>query len=325
MFGTEFLTGQGLGNQLFCYVTARSIAEKNNYVFGSLGKDKFATNIHNKKGMYFMDIDLGIDLDEKICKKYYEKECRIILPNSKHDIKNGCYISGTDNEIFDLSDNSIIYGNLQSEDYFREDIPKIKKWLKIKEKYDNYRFYGEHLCVINFRGGEYVSNKELFLQKDYWEYSIAYMKSIDNEMKFVVITDDVVNAKKLFPNFDIYHFDIAGDYVAIKNSKFAIVSNSSFSYFPLMTSDVNRMIVAPKYWARYNVSDGYWASEQNIYDKFLYIDRNGDVFNSNECKIELSKYKKIKKMHYKNNKSLLWKIYCYILLIIKQLKMKLGV
>ncbi len=29
MIGTQILQGQGLGNRLFCYVTARSIAEKN--------------------------------------------------------------------------------------------------------------------------------------------------------------------------------------------------------------------------------------------------------------------------------------------------------
>ena len=30
MIGTQILQGQGLGNRLFCYVTARSIAEQKN-------------------------------------------------------------------------------------------------------------------------------------------------------------------------------------------------------------------------------------------------------------------------------------------------------
>ncbi len=34
MIGTEFIDGQGLGNQLFCYVTARAVAEENGYEFG---------------------------------------------------------------------------------------------------------------------------------------------------------------------------------------------------------------------------------------------------------------------------------------------------
>ena len=37
MIGTQILQGQGLGNRLFCYVTARSIAEqkKTSFVKGS--------------------------------------------------------------------------------------------------------------------------------------------------------------------------------------------------------------------------------------------------------------------------------------------------
>ena len=59
MIGTEFLDGQGLGNQLFCYVTARAIAEENGYEFGTAGQECFAVNIHSNRGMYFMDVDLG--------------------------------------------------------------------------------------------------------------------------------------------------------------------------------------------------------------------------------------------------------------------------
>ena len=59
MFGTEFIAGQGLGNQLFCYVTARAVAEENGYEFGTAGQERFAVNIHNDRGMYFMDVDLG--------------------------------------------------------------------------------------------------------------------------------------------------------------------------------------------------------------------------------------------------------------------------
>ena len=35
MIGTEFIDGQGLGNQLFCYVTARAVALENGCEFGT--------------------------------------------------------------------------------------------------------------------------------------------------------------------------------------------------------------------------------------------------------------------------------------------------
>lgn len=62
MVGTEFLKGQGLGNQLFCYITARCIAKKNGFSFGTAGLHNFGYNIHSQKGMYFMDLELGPNL-----------------------------------------------------------------------------------------------------------------------------------------------------------------------------------------------------------------------------------------------------------------------
>ena len=59
-----------------------------------------------------------------------------------------------------------------------------------------------------------------------------------------------------------------------------------------MTSDELKYAIAPKYWARHNVSDGYWASEQNIYSCFHYMDKKGRIFTPEECRQELEEYKK---------------------------------
>ena len=40
------------------------------------------------------------------------------------------------------------------------------------------------------------------------------------------------------------------------------------------------------------MSDGYWASEQNIYSLFHYMDRKGKLFTAEECRRELAEYKK---------------------------------
>lgn len=46
MIGTEFIKGQGLGNQLFCYVSVRCIAKDLGYGFGTAGQEQLAVNIH---------------------------------------------------------------------------------------------------------------------------------------------------------------------------------------------------------------------------------------------------------------------------------------
>lgn len=50
------------------------------------------------------------------------------------------------------------------------------------------------------------------------------------------------------------------------------------------------------------MSDGYWASEQNIYEGWHYMDRKGRVFTDQECREELAAYKKRSKKYAGVNK-----------------------
>lgn len=293
MIGTEFLKGQGLGNQLFCYITARCIAKEIGCEFGTAGQEQLAVNIHSKKGMYFMDMDLGKEIkDPASMKRYDEKETRIFLGNSRHDIIHGCYVAGEDSKLHSLEDNTLIYGNMQAEGYFHKYKNNIKEWLKVKPEYDSYEFTKDNLCIINVRGGEYSDSAELFLDKKYWINGMKNMRKIRPDMEFIIVTDDPKVAGRLLPGIPVYHGDLDQDYVMIKNARYLLLSNSTFAYFPAYTSETVQYIIAPKYWARHNVSDGYWASEQNIYDGWHYMDRHGKIFTSDECKKELEQYKK---------------------------------
>ncbi|MBQ2406765.1 MAG: glycosyl transferase [Lachnospiraceae bacterium] len=293
IIATELLKGQGLGNQLFCYVTTRALAYSKGYDFSILNREIFANNIHSNKGMYFMDIDCGIKMDKDSFKNiYHEKEDRIYIGNSIHDIEHGCYISGVDKKLMSLNETTLIYGNLQDEAYFGKYKEQIKKWLKVKPEYDCMDYSRDNLCIINIRGGEYSSNPELFLRRKYWLDAMKKMKEIRSDMEFMVVTDDISAAKRILPEVAAYHFDLAGDYTAIKNARYLILSNSTFAFFPAFTSETVQYIIAPKYWARHNVSDGYWASEQNIYSDFNYMDKAGRIFTAEQCRKELEEYKK---------------------------------
>ena len=115
----------------------------------------------------------------------------------------------------------------------------------------------------------------------------------------MIITNDVKEANKILPGIPAYNFDLAKDYSIIKNAKYLLLANSSFTYFPAFTSETVKYIIAPKYWARHNVSDGYWSSEQNIYTGFHYQDRKGNIFTAEECRKELEEYKKTSKKYKK--------------------------
>ncbi len=292
IIATELLKGQGLGNQLFCYVTTRALAHAKGYEFSILNRELLDC-------MYFMDIDCGTDIKNACFEKtYHEREDRIFLGNSAHDIEHGCYITGVDKQLLSLNQTTLLYGNMQDESYFGQYKKEIREWLRVKPEYDCMDYSRENLCIINIRGGEYTSSPELFLRRGYWLDAMRIMRQKRADMEFMVVTDDLSAARRILPEVKAYHFDLAGDYTAIKNARYLIVSNSTFAFFPAFTSETVQYIIAPKYWARHNVSDGYWASEQNIYSDFVYLDRKGKLFTANECREELVRYKR-KSTHYK--------------------------
>ena len=70
---------------------------------------------------------------------------------------------------------------------------------------------------------------------------------------------------------------------------------------PVMSSTELKYAIAPKYWARHNISDGFWSSEQNIYSFLTYQDRKGKLFSAEECRRELERYKKSSRLYGRRN------------------------
>jgi len=288
---TELYNGQGFGNQLWCYVTTRVIAKDRGYAFGIKSPEKF-------KGSDFLDLDFGKEviggdgpegeqprtLPEGI--EHYYMEKKIIHP------LNGSDIRIYDGKLVNIEDNTKIDGCMQDEQYILHRKNEIKEWLKVKEAYEFYDFSNDDICIINFRGTGYVSEKELFLAKTYWENAINNMRKINPNLKFVVITEDVKNAKKFFPDFDVFHFGIAKDYVVLKNAHYLILSNSSFAWFPAWLNEDLKFCIAPKYWGRHNISDGYWSLGYNLTTGWMYQDRKGNLQDYTTCLKELQVYQK---------------------------------
>jgi len=301
MISTEILYGQGLGNQLACYVTTRTLAADKNVEFGihdpncCLGDKRY-----NNQGLYFMDLDLGKPvIEDKIENFYIEKEHRYFTNNiCYHDTFHGCDVSIVDENLLNIPDNSHILGYMQGSEYFYHRINEIKNWIKLKPEYDNYNFSNDNICVINVRAR---FDPEIYLTREYWYNAINHMLKINSNMQFLVVTEDIESTKKLLPELseNIYHFGIGEDYAIIKNAKYLIASNSSFSIFPSLTSDTLKYIIAPKYMLRHNVSDGYWCMGYNIYPTYTYMDKEGKLFSYEECVAEYKEYDK-KNNFYKN-------------------------
>lgn len=255
-----FHQGSGLGNQLHRYVFTRVKALDMRVDFGMQNPELF-------KGSFFTNIDLG-----KPCEA---QERTFTEERTNH--ANGTDIRPYDPKTEQIEDGTTVDGEFQSEKYFKHRIDEVREWLQCDPVPFQIPFCKqEEICVLNVRGGEYRGVDDLFLPKEYWYAAMENMKKVVPNMRFGIVTDDVELCREWFPNFFIRH-DMHGDWSAINLAHYLILSNSSFAILPALLNKNVKQIIAPKYWARHNVSDGYWALDQNKYDGWFYQDKEGNL------------------------------------------------
>ena len=82
--------------------------------------------------------------------------------------------------------------------------------------------------------------------------------------KFIIVTDDKRYCNNLFPNYEVISVQLRNVFYLMKARK-VIVSNSTFSYFPIKLQKDNPYVIAPVYWGRYN--DKKYGHHQVIFIK----------------------------------------------------------
>lgn len=244
-----FHPGSGLGDQLFCYIAARTKAEELGVNF---------TMASNFKGDGFIKINKGIE----------NEVVYLIHPNTgKLSIFSDFPIFETTRKYYDpewnfVKDNTIVDGcTLQDERYF--DIEKVREWL-VTEPVN----MPDDLCIINFRGGEFSLIPDLMLPPEYYREAVEIMAKNHPGIRFEVHTDDLLLASHYFPDFDIIT-GMEKNWKAIRYTKHLILSNSAFGIIPALLSPAEE-VIAPRKWARRNLNDE-WSLPQNYYRRFLYI------------------------------------------------------
>jgi hypothetical protein len=289
MIVNELYSGSGLGNQLWRYTVTRTIALNNGYEFGIMNSHKF-------KAPNIMNLDFGKEvvggsgpeggppttLPEGI-ERYYEEKSLI------HPVYN-CDYRLYDPDLANITDNTKIDGNMESEKYLEGHKDKIRDWLKINDGKQIYNFKKDDICILGFRGGEYVGIPDLFLPVTYWQNAMKIMRQRNPQMQFKVVTDDPHTARRMFPDLAVMHFHTEADWILVRNAKNIIMSNSSFAWLPTWINDEILNVIAPKYWGKHNVSDGFWAQGDSLTKGWDYLDRDGSLFTYDQCKKEKDQY-----------------------------------
>lgn len=272
MIAGIFHEGSGLGDQLFRYITVRTLAEGKGYEWGM-------ANPENYKGKDFMPLSLGIIAEDIL----FGTE-----PNSEwkeKDVRDphGNDIRSYDPEINFVEDRTIVDGSFEDSKYWGHNLKHINEWLKVEPLE-----VPEDLCVVGFRGGEYATIPELFLPTSYYEQGIIAMHKINPNMRFEVHSDDPqiaelmltpifgTNTKKItyVANEKISHSkhtNMAFNWRSARYAKYAIIPNSAFFILPRLLKhfeDPTAVTIAPRYWAGRNTC--VWKRPSCYYKEFKY-------------------------------------------------------
>ncbi len=261
MLAGIFHQGSGLGNQLFRYITTRTLAEHKGCSWGMVYPENF-------KGSDFLSLNMGQPLPQDV----------LVLDTwtEKKVVENGVDIRGYDPEINFVKNGTLIEGEFQDPKYWFHKLEDIQKWLRISPI-----SVPNDLCVVGIRGGEYSLYKDLFLPKEYFEKGMAKMRQINPNMRFEIHTDDPELAKQMFPNIPVVdnqqlshsaHSNMGLNWRTMRCAKYAIIANSSFYILPRILQhheNKDAVTIAPRYWARHN--SRVWALPQNYYKQFSYI------------------------------------------------------
>ena len=166
-----------------------------------------------------------------------------------------------------------------------------------------------HGCTISLRGGEYKGLSKVFLPKQYFVDAVKEVqKRFGSEFPMRIVTDDLNLASEWFPGIPAFssggvvripglpYFHpgskrVFSDFQMIQNSEAKIIPNSSFAWWAAYSGDPKHTVIAPKYWAAFNSSDGYWSQGDSLTQGWEWLDRGGNFWSYDECRLELDEFR----------------------------------
>jgi hypothetical protein len=158
--------------------------------------------------------------------------------------------------------NSYYFGYWQkilTSKYFDKNLINSFYYIKNKNKINKYKkLITKKTIAIHIRGKDYNLKKNqhrVVCDENYYTKSINYFK--DKKNIFHIYTDDVKYAKKLLKNKikkknHIYiknnKMNDLEEFELLRNYKYYIISNSTYSLAASFLSRYKKVIIAPKYW-----------------------------------------------------------------------------
>lgn len=269
----------GLGNQLFQYAYAYSIAKKYNE---NLCLDLSSYKQNKKPSIYKLDIkyktrySISLKKNKKmiVIQFLYHIAQKIIRIHNKERIGKRIFDFLTSygyyynfdpyyyNDILCTKKTKYVYGYFQSEKYFdsvKKDI--INQFVyngEISEVAKHYKnlIENSNAIALHIRLGDYTKKANKYLNvcnNDYYKKSVEFINCKVKNPQFFVFTNDIESSKQLefIPNNAIFIEGTSAeeDFFLMQQCKFFIISNSTFSWWASYLSRYDeKLTIVPFKW-----------------------------------------------------------------------------
>ncbi len=268
----------GLGNQMFQYAIAKSIAKRKNDTF------KLDNSFYSKQTLRKYELNLFY-IEENI-----STENENILLRGKEDLmyrirkklnfpinRPSTYINEKKNSFFDKSIFSIkndmyIDGFWQNENYFidlKDSLIKdftAKKELSLEGKNQLLKIRNTESVSVHVRRGDYVQDNHTntihgICDLNYYINSTIIINEKINNAIFYIFSDDIKWCKENFSFLKnkVYIDDTKSaveDLELMKNCNHNIIANSTFSWWGAwLNTNKNKIVISPKIWWNANPKD----------------------------------------------------------------------
>lgn len=258
----------GLGNQMFQYAAARSLAERNN------------TNVILDLAWFNQEFDKGTTpriyelkcfrLDLQTAKSKGTVRQKVQLRLAKKHVEPHFHY---DPQFLKLPKNAVLSGYFQSEKYFaniRGILLEDFSWVKDvtgKNKDLFKQIENDKSSVsVHVRRGDYVSNESAakfhgLTGVEYYRKAVALVEKKVNTPSLYVFSDDPEWCKKNLKfkqqtTYISHNTDGSEDMRLMKACRHNIIANSSFSWWGAwLNENPNKIVLAPKQWFSHQESN----------------------------------------------------------------------
>lgn len=273
----------GLGNQLFQYAAARSLALQLGYNL-IIDNHIFLEDHYRQPKICYFNITASFVIpNKKSAHVMFNKTLRLFFHKSKN-IEEVEWWNIAPFDITDLVKSKIIKikGGWASYNYFNQYADIIKKELYVKHRYTkNITTILSNISVSNsvavhIRKGDYVQSaeaKKIFyeLTADYYHKAIHFIDSKIKDPIFYIFSNDMDWVKDNFKRqikqkciyiSEQYKLQDYEEFELMRNCKHQIIANSTFSWWAaFLNPNTNKIIVQPQRWynhkpAQHNYENG---------------------------------------------------------------------